>query len=142
MTPDINVLVAATRREHPQHAIAGPWLATAVHAATRASPLTLLPAVAVGYVRIVTDPRMYGVPTPEALANVVALLARRHVRLPPQGTEWPRVVERCERHGLAGPILSDVWIAASVLELNEHLVTFDRDFRRLLPPRHLTILSA
>jgi hypothetical protein len=38
-------------------------------------------------------------------------------------------------------VLTDAWIAASVLQLNEHLVTFDRGFRRLLPPRHLTILA-
>ena len=52
------------------------------------------------------------------------------------------MVELCKQYKLAGRVLSDAWIAASVLALNEHLVTFDRGFRRLLPPRHLTVLSA
>ncbi|GJG85705.1 ribonuclease VapC43 [Gemmatimonadetes bacterium T265] len=144
MTPDVNVLIYATRPEYRQHAAAEAWLRTAVRAATRAAPFTVLPAVVVGYVRLVTDRRAHPEPTPtaEALANVADLLEQPNVRLATHGDEWPRVVELCDKHRLAGRILGDAWIAASVLQLNEHLVTFDRDFRRLLPPRHLTILSA
>ena len=145
MTPDVNVLVYATRRDRPQHASARAWIEAAVGAATRTSPLTLLPAVVVGYVRVVTDRRFYASPvttTAQAFAVVADLLGQPHVRLTTPVDEWARVVELCGRHALAGPILSDAWIAASVLQLNEHLVTFDRGFRRLLPPRHLTVLSA
>lgn len=145
MTPDVNVLVAAMRRDRPPHAVARSWLEVAVQTATRTAPLTLLPVVVVGHVRVVTDRRFYSNPTTstaDALAFVEALLAQPHVRLVTQGDEWPGVVELCNRYTLAGPILSDAWVAASVLQLNEHLVTFDRGFRRLLPPRHVTVLSA
>lgn len=143
MTPDVNVLVAATREVHPHHAVARPWLERAVREATHSDPVTLLPMVVVGYVRVATNPRLYRPPMPtgEVLANVADLLAQPNVRLVTHGTEWPRVVELCETHGLAGDVLTDAWIAASVMQLNEHLVTFDRGFRRLLPPRYLTVLA-
>lgn len=35
----------------------------------------------------------------------------------------------------------DVWLAASVREAGDHLVTFDTGFRRLLKRAELTILS-
>ena len=82
MTPDVNVLVAATRPEHP------------------------------------------------------------HVRFATHGDEWPRFAALCARHALGGPVITDAWIAASVLEHHEHLATFDRGFRRLLPPAALTVLAA
>lgn len=37
--------------------------------------------------------------------------------------------------------MSDGWIAAAVLARQEQLVTLDRDFVALLPPRLLTLLS-
>lgn len=142
MTPDVNILVAADRAEHVHHAAASRWLRDAVAGAAHVAPLTLLPMVVVGYVRIVTGGRAYAVATPtaRALANVASLLTAPHVRLATPRDEWPLVAELCERHALAGDVLTDAWIAASVLRLNEHLVTFDRGFRRLLPPRHLTVL--
>ena len=38
--------------------------------------------------------------------------------------------------------LSDAWLAAATLQLGEHLVAFDTDFRRLLPRSQLTVLVA
>lgn len=142
MTPDVNLLVAVDRGEHPHHEVASAWADAALTRATRAEPYTLLPMVVVGYVRVVTSPRFPAGPTPlaRALGNMTRLLRLPHVRLAALGTEWADFAEVCARHGLAGPIISDAWIAASVLDLNEHLVTFDRGFRRLLPPRHLTVL--
>lgn len=144
MTPDVNVLVAAARADHTHHAAARAWLDEALETATARVPFTLLPAVAVGFVRVATDRRFCVPPTAtqDAIANIAALLARPHVRWGEHGGEWARVAALCEQHALAGPILSDAWIAATVLHLGEHLVTFDRGFRRLLPPRHLTVLTA
>ncbi|HEY0776671.1 MAG TPA: TA system VapC family ribonuclease toxin [Gemmatirosa sp.] len=143
MTPDVNVLLAADRDVHPHHATAARWLTGVVASASAADPLTLLPSVVVGYVRLATGGRVYRPPTltARALANVEALLAQPGVRLGAHAGEWPRVVELCTTHQLAGDILTDAWIAATVLHLGEHLVTFDRGFRRLLPPRHLTVLT-
>lgn len=41
MTPDVNVLVAASRSDHPHHAIAREWLEAAHLQADDAAPLTL-----------------------------------------------------------------------------------------------------
>lgn len=144
MSPDVNVLVAADRVEHAHHTAALRWLEGARRAATRATPLTILTVVAVGYVRVVTDRRIFPVPTPldHALANVAELLAAPNARLVDSTGEWPLVVQLCRTHGITGPPVTDAWIAASVLHLGEHLATFDRGFRRLLPPRHLTVLAA
>lgn len=37
--------------------------------------------------------------------------------------------------------MTDAWIAVAVLAHAEHLATFDRDFRRFLPPARLTLLE-
>lgn len=144
MTPDVNVLVAAAREDHPHHAVARGWIEPAVQDATRVAPFTLLPLVAVGFVRIATNRRIHDPPTPTvaALAVVEALLTAPHVRLVAHGDEWPLVAALCRAHALTGGDVTDAWIAASVLHHNEHLVTFDRGFRRLLPARHLTVLRA
>ena len=143
MTPDANVLIAATRADHPHHAVARDWLESALNQATLQLPLTLLPVVVVAFARVVTNARIFLPPTPTvgAFAFVTGLLAQSHVRLATQGHELPRLIDLCDRQALAGKVLTDAWIAASVLHLGEHLATFDRDFRRLLPPRHLTVLT-
>ena len=41
----------------------------------------------------------------------------------------------------AGRSRADAWIAAAVIHLDEHFVTFDRGFRRLLPASALTVLD-
>ena len=38
-------------------------------------------------------------------------------------------------------LVTDAWIASTVQALSEHLVTFDRDFRRLLSSRDVTVLT-
>jgi predicted nucleic acid-binding protein len=38
-------------------------------------------------------------------------------------------------------LVSDAWIAASVLQLGEVIHTFDRDFKKLLPADNLHLLS-
>lgn len=43
---------------------------------------------------------------------------------------------------LQANLVTDAWIAAATQALSEHLVTFDRDFKRLLAPRDLTLLDA
>ena len=42
---------------------------------------------------------------------------------------------------IKGNLVTDAWIAAAVQASSEHVVTFDRDFVRLLPARDVTILE-
>ena len=45
MTPDVNVLVAASRRDHPHHAVELTWLKQALAAAENGAAFTLMPVV-------------------------------------------------------------------------------------------------
>lgn len=104
MTPDVNVLVAAAREDHPHHAPALAWLEDALAAAGAGGRLALLPMVAAGFLRVVTQRRIFPVPTPaaEAVAFVRALLARPGVRLLDLGPEWSALAALCEEEDVRG----------------------------------------
>ncbi len=143
MTPDVNVLVAASRSDHPHHHSARDWLAGALAAAARGDRLRLLPMVGAGFLRLVTHPRVFVEPTPLAGAQafLAALLSADGVELLPLGGEWPLLEPLCLQHGLVGNAIADGWIAAAVLARRECLATFDRDFVPLLPARQLVLLN-
>jgi len=144
MTPDVNVLVAASRSDHPHHAIARAWLEQAAGAAASGSALTLMPMVLASFLRLVTSPKIFQRPTPvdDAVAFVDALLAVPGVHLASLGAEWPRLRQLCIDKQLAGNDLPDAWLAAATLHLGEHLVSFDRDFRKLIGRSQFTLLES
>lgn len=142
MTPDVNVLVAASRSDHPHHAAALAVLDDAVQSCASGGRLCLMPMVVASFLRLVTHPRVFVRPTPiaDALAFVDALLAIPGALMPPLAEEWSLLRQSCIDRSLAANDIPDAWLAAAVLRLGEHLLTFDRDFRRLLPSRDLTVL--
>ena len=142
MTPDVNVLVAASRGDHPHHAVAHAWLEGALGAAPAGATFTLMPMVLASFLRLVTSPRIFQQPTPtaKALAFADALLAADGVKLASLGAEWPAFRQLCLARSLSGNELPDAWLAAATLHLGEHLVSFDRDFRKLLPRSRFTLL--
>ena len=142
MTPDVNVLVAASRADHPQHAPAHAWLRAALAACASGARLEILPMVASGYLRVVTHPKVFAQPTPveSALAFIDAILATPGVLMPPVGREWSALRRLCLDGGLSGNFIPDAWIAAAVRSLDSHLVTFDPGFGKLLSARELTLL--
>ena len=143
MTPDVNVLVAASRGDHPHHAVARAWLEQALGAATSGTSFTLMPMVLASFLRLVTSPKIFQLPTPidEAVGFVDALLAVSGVQLAPLGPEWPRLRQLCLDRQLSGNGLPDAWLAAATLHLGEHLVSFDRDFRKLVGRSQFTLLE-
>jgi len=144
MTPDVNVLVAASRSDHPHHQPALQWLEDALQACGRGSRLRLLPMVTAGFLRVVTHPRVFVEPTPLGAAQdfLSAVLSSEGVDVLPLGAEWPLLESLCRQHHLVGNAISDGWIAAAVLARQECLASFDRDFLSLLPPRQLLLLEA
>ena len=142
MTPDVNVLLAASRRDHPHHGIALQWLEQALSHATHV-PLVLQPMVVASFLRLATHPKIFAVPTPmeHALAFIDALLDDPGVNLAGLDGEWPVLSRLCRELGLQGNDLPDAWLAAAVLKQGEHLASFDSDFRRLLPRSQLTHLK-
>jgi len=81
-------------------------------------------------------------PVADAMAYVDALQAGPGVHVAPLGPEWSTLRELCLKEQLSGNDVPDAWLSAAVLQVGEHLVSFDRDFRRLLPRSQFTLLSA
>lgn len=144
MTPDVNVLVAASRSDHPHHSTARKWLEDALVAAELGTPLRIQPLVIASFIRLVTHPKIFVEPTPmdDALAFVDALLTANVVEHPAIGAEWPEFKALCSGKMLAANEVPDAWLAAAVLHQGEHLVSFDADFKRLLPRSRFTRLTA
>lgn len=142
MTPDVNVLVAASRADHPHHAVARDWLEAALGAAGAGPALTLMPMVLASFLRLVTSPKIFRQATPidDAVAFIDALLASPGVQLAALGPEWSKLRQLCLDKQLGGNDVPDAWLSAAVAHSGEHLVSFDRDFRKLLARGQFTLL--
>lgn len=143
MTPDINVLVAASRSDHPHHSVARDWLAQALAECEAGGRLEVLPMVAAGFLRLVTNRRVFPDPSPIKIAVefVDSILATPGVEMPDGGREWKTLRRMCLDEELSGNDIPDAWIAASVKVLDSRLVTFDRGFRRLLRNNEVLLLT-
>ncbi len=143
MTPDVNVVIAASRNDHPNHKVALAWLTKSLIDCSQGASFKLLPMVAASYLRLVTNPKVFALPTPidQAIIYIDAILDSPGVQMPNQAAEWPALRRICLEKKLSGNDLPDAWLAAAVLQMDDHLVTFDTDFKQLLPARAVTILS-
>jgi uncharacterized protein len=143
VAPDLNVLLAASRGDHPHHAVALDWLQRALAACEVGEGLEILPMVAAGFLRLATHPKVFKLPMPigAAAAFIDALLAHPGLQMPELGREWPTLKQLACEHDLAANDLTDAWIAAAVRVLGSHLVTFDRGFKQLLSRNECTVLE-
>ncbi len=143
MTPDVNVLLAAARLDHPHHAVAHAWLQEALAAAVRGTPLCLQGMVAASFLRLATHPKVFREPTPieAALDFVNALLECPGVLQPALAEEWPELCELCAEWQISANDVPDAWLAAAVLRQSDHLVSFDSGFSRWLPRSRFTHLK-
>ncbi len=144
MTPDVNVLVAAFRPDHPHHTSARAWLDGAVQQAAQGrASLVLLGTVVTGFLRVTTNTKIFHETDPlrDVADFIDRLLSCPGVHFQSQGAGWPALRQCCLDQGAQGNMISDAWIAATVVQFNETLCTFDRDFSRLLPPSQLLLLK-
>jgi toxin-antitoxin system PIN domain toxin len=142
MAPDLNVLLAASRTDHPHHKPALAWLTEALAGCEAGHSIEILPMVAAGFLRLATNPKIFVAPMSigAAIGFIDSLLAVSGVEMPEIGREWPTLRQLSRDHDLAANDITDAWIAASVRTLGSHLVTFDRGFARLLGRGELTLL--
>jgi hypothetical protein len=143
ISPDVNVVIAASRSDHPQHRIALTWLKSTLAESETNGGLEILPVVAASYLRLVTNPKIFREPTPltEAIAFVDRLLAHEGVSMSEMGiAEWNACRQLCLDKNLAANAVPDAFIAASAGILGAKLTTFDRGFVALLPPSDLELL--
>jgi len=142
MTPDVNVLLAASRTDHPHHAVATAWLERAMAAADGGGSLLVLPMAIASFLRLATHPKIFRDPTPPdaAVAFIDSLLAAPGVEFADLGREWPALRRLVHQHALMANDVPDAWIAAAVQTLGTRLVTFDRGFTRWLGRSEMTLL--
>jgi len=143
MTPDLNVLVAAFRKDHPHHSTARQCLAGELAASRAGLPLRLLAPVVAGFLRLVTNPKVFADPDSidQAVAFIDTLLKAPGVEIAAVGEEWPLFRQLCIHGRLAGNAIPDAWLAAMVLRLGERMVTFDKGMKKLLRHDRLTVLA-
>ena len=91
MAPDPNVLLAASRTDHPQHKPARRWPEQALAACETGGSVEILPMVAAGFLRLATNPRVFVVPASieAATAFLDSVLSVPGVDMPELGREWP-----------------------------------------------------
>ena len=130
LVPDVNVLVYAHRAESPDHDRYVEWLK---RLAKGRQAFGLADVACAGFVRIVTNPRIWSPATEpaQALAFVDRLRKRRACRwLSPGPDTWPVFSRLVDDTGARGKLVADAWLAALAIENGCTLATCDGDFAR------------
>ena len=130
LLPDVNVLVYAHRAEAPEHERYAEWLRAL---ATGAEPFALSELGASGFVRIVTNTKIWVEPTTleNALKFIDNLRRRSNARSLTHGsTSWEIFARLCRAAGARGKLVADAYHAALAIEHGCELVTADGDFAR------------
>jgi len=130
LMPDVDVLVYAHRQDEAWHEPYADWLK---HVIDGQEPFAVSVLVAVGFLRIVTNARIYDDPTPPpaALAVVEQLTAHPRCRLATPGAAHLRDVARlCRAVGATGKLVSDAQHAALAIAEGSTWVSRDGDFAR------------
>jgi uncharacterized protein len=128
--PDVNVLVYAHREDTPEHIEHAAWLS---RVADGEEPFALSEPVLQGFVRVVTNPRIFVQPSTldEALAFVDELRRRPTCHLfRPGPRHWDIFANLCRRAGATGGLVADAYHAAVAIEHGCEWVTNDTDFAR------------
>ena len=131
--PDVNVLVYAHRTETAPHGRYAAWL---VKLAEGPEPFALSELVLQGFVRVVTNRRIFDPPsTPmEALGFIEALLERPGCcRVRPGPLHWDIFHHLCKDGELKGNLVADAVHAAVAIESGCEWITADTDFARFAP---------
>jgi toxin-antitoxin system PIN domain toxin len=128
--PDVNILVYAFREDAENHATFRSWLEGLVNS-NDAYGITDL--VLSGFLRIVTNPRAFNLPTPmaEALTFVERLRnAPNCVLVAPGSRHWEIFRALCESGGVRGNLVPDAYFAALAIESGSEWITTDGDYAR------------
>jgi toxin-antitoxin system PIN domain toxin len=128
--PDVNVLVYAHREDSPHHAGCRQWVEAVVNG-DEAYGLSEL--VLSGFLRVVTHPKVFSVPSPlaDALEFTEQLRGRPNcVAVAPGPRHWGIFRALCIDAGAKGNLVPDAYLAAMAIESGCEWVTTDRDFSR------------
>lgn len=142
--PDVNVLVYAYRRDFDEHEALRTWLDASLDGP---ESLGLVDTVLTGFLRVVTNRRIFANPAPTsaALSFVNAVRAAPAAR-PLRATEaaWQQFARFAARDALiVGNLVPDAWIAALAISAGARVATADAGFARFegltwFNPAHIT----
>ena len=138
--PDVNVLIYAHREDAPEHRQHVAWLRALT---TSAAPFALSEVVLAGFLRIVTNRRIFDPPTSmqTAITFCQGLVTRpRAVMIAPGRQHWDIFVDLCG--SIEGPLVTDAYLAALAIEHGCELITTDSDFARFAGLRWAHPLSS
>lgn len=127
---DVNVVLAAHRADHPDHAAVREWFDDMLAGHERFAVPAL---VWTSFLRFSTNRRIFEVPTSrdEAFAFVEATCAHPlHLSVGPGPRHLALLRELCEEADALGDLVVDAAIAALAAEHGAGIVTLDRDFAR------------
>lgn len=127
---DVNVLIYAHREESAEHHAYAAYLTKLAQGETA---FGLSDAVLSGFVRIVTNPRVFREPTPlrVALDFCENLRSRpQAVMLRPGPRNWEIFRKLCEDLPASGKLVADAWHAALAIEHGCEWISTDSDFSR------------
>jgi hypothetical protein len=127
---DANVLVYAHRPDADDHSRYRDWLDGALDFGTSVAFSELILS---SVVRIVTNPRIFGHPTPLDIALQYVDSLRENqtcVLVAPGGKHWGIFKKLCSAAGAKGNRVSDAYFAALAIESGAEWITADRDYAR------------
>lgn len=128
--PDVNVLVYAARDDMPECGRYRTWLEGAL---AGPEPVAVVAPVVAGFLRVVTNPRVFTHPSTleDALAFVDVVLAAPAAVSPAASQRLIALLTGvCRSAGATADRVPDAYLAAVALDLDAELVTADRGFAR------------
>ncbi|WP_428277110.1 type II toxin-antitoxin system VapC family toxin [Candidatus Palauibacter sp.] len=114
--PDVNILVYAHRQDAPDHRRYLDWLVSEVDsdAAFGLSPLVLS-----GFIRVVTHPRVFKIPSTLSRATMFVEQLRERpncIEVTPGARHWAIFLRLCSEAGAKGNLVPDAYLAAMAIE--------------------------
>ncbi len=128
--PDVNVLVGAHRQDQAEFAPMREWLEGEI---SSSRPFVLADVAVAGYLRIVTNPRIYAQPASLeiAIGSVNAMIEQPTcLNVGAGARHWPILRELLEGADARGNLVPDAHLAAIAVEHGATVATRDRGFAR------------
>ncbi|MCX7064830.1 MAG: type II toxin-antitoxin system VapC family toxin [Proteobacteria bacterium] len=127
---DVNVLVYAHRADTADHVEYRQWLEGVINSE---AAYGLSDLVVSGFMRVVTHPRVFEVPSTLTDTSRFVMQLRdppNRVSIGPGPHHWEIFSRLCETAGAKGNLVADAYLAAIAIENGCEWITTDRDFSR------------
>jgi uncharacterized protein len=127
---DVNVLVSAYREDALHHERCHAFVDEMINGQAN---FGLSDMVLSGFLRVVTHPRVFALPSPfeHAAAFVSGLRDQPNARqVAPGDRHWSIFCQLCSDSGAKGNLVPDAYLAALAIEQGCEWITLDRDFSR------------